>query len=83
MDIALNGQIFKQWEDGSWTHSAEDSSILLKSDVKKQDGTLKAQYKDLPRYKLIVDYEDYFRAEWNETLRDTTKEALKFISKNF
>lgn len=69
--IDLNGQVFEQNEGGEWIYKAEDSKF------KKKDGTLKAQYKDLPRYDLIYKYEDHFRAQFDNTLRQIKKDINK------
>lgn len=79
-EINISGQHYEQQEDGSWVYKADKSSILLQHEnAKKKDGKLKAQYKDLPRYKLIPVYEDHFRKEFNKMLTGTTKEVLKYI----
>jgi len=69
--LDLNGQVFEQNEKGEWIYKAEDSKF------KTQKGTLKAQYKDLPRYKLIYNYEDHFRAQFDNTLRQIQKDIKK------
>ena len=80
MKLNLKGQQFQQKEDGSWEYQPEESSLLLKAEnPKKKDGTLKAKYKDLPRYKLIVTYEDHFKNEFNKTLSELNKEVYKFL----
>ena len=63
MEINLNGSIFEQDENGEWIFKADKSAEF------KKDGTLKAKYKDLPRYDLIYKYEDYFRDQFNNTLK--------------
>ena len=80
MKLNLSGQIFEQNEDGSWIHKEDESSLLLKAETpKKKDGTLKAKYKDLPRYKLIPVYEDHFKNEFDKTLRNITKDVYKYL----
>lgn len=66
--VDLNGQVFEQDQSGNWIHKAEQSKF------KTKDGKLKAQYKDLPRYKLIYTYEDFFRSKFNQTLRAIAKD---------
>ena len=42
----------------------------------KKNGNLKAQYKDLPRYKLIVTYEKYFQNAFRHTIQTMTKQVM-------
>jgi hypothetical protein len=80
MKFKLGNQSYEQQSDGSYKHLPDESDILLKAEsVKRKDGTLKAKYKDLPRYKLIVTYEDYFRGEFDQMLSDLNKEVFTFI----
>lgn len=80
MKTNINGQVYKFSEDGSWEHLPNESSLLLKADgPKKKDGTLKAKYKDLPRYKLIPIYEDHFKKEFDKTLKELNKDVFKFL----
>jgi hypothetical protein len=71
---------YTQDEGGNWLYTPQDT--ILKADVKRKDGTLKAKYKDLPRYKLIPIYEDYFVKEFNKTLSDLNKDVFKFLKDN-
>lgn len=72
--INLNGQVWEK-EDGAWIYKAE------KSEFKKQDGTLKKKYADMPRYDLIPKYEDHFVKEFNSMLKDTQKELVSEMQK--
>jgi len=80
MKIKLGSQTYEQQSDGSYKHLPEESDVLLKAESsKKKDGTLKAKYKDLPRYKLIVTYEDHYRNEFKKMLSELNKEVYSFI----
>ena len=80
MKLRIENQTYEQNADGSFKHLPEESGILLKAEsAKKKDGTLKAKYKDLPRYKLIPTYEDYFRGEFDKMLSELNKEVFSFI----
>jgi hypothetical protein len=83
MKFKLGNQSYEQQPDGSYKHLPDESDILLKAEsVKRKDGTLKAKYKDLPRYKLIPTYEDYFRGEFDKMMSDLNKEVFTFIRNN-
>lgn len=54
----------------------------MENKAQKKDGTLKAKYKDYPRYKIIVTYEDYFRNNFNKMMLDMNKEVFKFVKQS-
>jgi hypothetical protein len=55
---------------------------IEKQDVvaKKKDGTLKAEYKDLPRYPKVMDkYENPFKDQYSSMIEATMKQVKKII----
>lgn len=55
-------------ENGNWIHKSKDLQF------KKKDGTLKAQYKDLPRVKAIYEIEASVKNDFKKTLENTVKD---------
>lgn len=74
MKTTLNNQVY-EYKEGTW-------SLVDTIEKANVNTNLKPEYKDLPRYKLIVTYEDFFRKEFNKTLLELNKEVLKFLKRN-
>jgi hypothetical protein len=71
MKIKLGNQVIEATlEKGLWIYKAEPVSPF------KQNGVLKKTFKDLPRYDVINEYEDFIKKEYDKNL----KEAVKRIS---
>lgn len=51
----------------------------MAEDPKKKDGTLKAKYKDMPRYKVIFGYEDSFKDNFKKLSQNMSKDIVKEI----
>lgn len=71
--------IAEQNDKGIWIFKA-DESVLFKQDTK----TLKKKYHDLPRYKIVVEYEKEFKDDTDKFLKDlilAMVKKLKDISK--
>jgi hypothetical protein len=72
-----NGIIAFQNESGEWIYKANTLGPF------KKNGSLKAQYKDLPRFKVIVDYEDQelkdFEQNLSESIKDISIRLLSFL----
>ena len=62
LDIKLHGFLASQDEKGNWIYKADDKQPL------KKDGTLKAEYKDLPRYKVLIESEKKIQDQYSSTL---------------
>lgn len=73
--IEVNGFVWEADEKGDWIFKAE------KSKFKKEDGTLKKKYADMPRYDLIPKYEQHFVKEFEKELVNTSKELIKEMKK--
>jgi hypothetical protein len=67
MKFELNGNIFKQDDNGNW--------VLEKAQIPKMKGNKK--YKDAPRYGLIYDYENNVKENWKKTTDDILKDLKK------
>lgn len=50
------------------------------SEAKKKDGTLKKEYKDLPRYRAIFGYEKEFTDNFEKQYKSMSKEIVKEIA---
>ena len=81
MKATFKNQTYRQNEDLTWSINHDEPS-LLKADVLKRNGNLKAKYKDLPRYKLIPEYEQHFVDQFNKMLSELNKEVFSFIRDN-
>ena len=70
MEIKLlnNAILASQDEKGSWIYKANPQAPF------KQNGTLKKEYKDLPRFKAIVQYENEEVKDFNSLLEQSVKE---------
>ncbi len=72
--------VASQNEKGEWIYKANESNQLKPF---KKNGNLKAIYKDLPRFKAIVQFEDQEEKDYNESLSQAVKDiSLKLISFN-
>lgn len=74
----LNNSILaSQDEKRNWIYKANENSGPF-----KKNGALKAQYKDLPRFKAIVQYEDQemkdFEANLEQSIKDISIKLLSF-----
>lgn len=47
----LNGNLIASLENGDWVYKSNNTPLKINS-------VLKAEYKDLPRYKVITEYEE-------------------------
>ena len=74
-----SSMIASQNEKGEWIYKSNDE----KKAPFKKDGTLKAQYRDLPRYKAIIQYENILIKEYQKTVieesvKQMTNKLLSF-----
>lgn len=71
--IEISGHIYTQDDNGNWTFKAKESEPL------KQDGTLKAQYKELPQFNIIYDIEAHMQGQMDNEIKAATKEILNIL----
>ena len=77
----LNGaMIASQDKNGTWIYKANTENQLKPF---KKNGNLKATYKDLPRFKAIIQYEEVLNKEYqktviSESIRQITIKLLAF-----
>lgn len=57
---------------GLWLYKAVDSK-LLKQDKK----TLKKKYHDLPRFKVVLQYEEQFKNQFNSYVAEMAKDLTR------
>lgn len=60
-------------KDGLWIYKANISEVL------KVNGTLKKEYKDLPRYSIILQYEQSAKDNGDHLIASITKDIVKKI----
>lgn len=73
-----DSMIASQDEKGNWIYKANESNQLKPF---KKNGSLKAVYHDLPRFKVIVEYEDQEEKDYSDLLSQAVKDiSLKLIS---
>ncbi len=58
---------------------SKQKEIKKHESAKKQDGTLKKKYKDMPRFKAIYGYENQFKSSYDKILRNMTMEISKTL----
>lgn len=80
----LNDSIIASLDDnGLWIYKANSDNKLKPF---KKNGTLKAQYKDLPRFKIISEYEkkelDDYEKLLQESVRDISIKLSVFSNKH-
>ena len=68
--IEIGNFVYFQNEKGEWLHKANDTKVL------KKDGTLKAQYKDLPRYDIVYELEDDIKKDYKKTINTIAEEIV-------
>lgn len=75
----LNNTIIgSQDEKGNWIYKSNPDLKFLPF---KKNGALKATYKDLPRYKAIVEYEQQEMKDFNNRIAEAVKDiSLKLLS---
>lgn len=74
----LNGSIiYEQTENGDWVYKAANSVPF------KKNGNLKKEYRDLPRFKCIVQYEDKELKDYQQSISEAIKDiSIKLVSFN-
>lgn len=66
-----------QDEKGNWIYKANTNQLK----PFKKNGALKAQYKDLPRFHVIVEYEKKETTDFEANLAESIKDiAIKLLS---
>lgn len=70
-DIKIGNFTYQQNENLEWVFKA-DKIIPF-----KQNGALKKEYKDLPRFKAIVEYENEEVKDFNIALEQSVKEVTQ------
>lgn len=58
-------------ESKQWVYKANNNKAL------KKDGTLKAQYKDRPRYPVIYRYEGSAKKQFDNVIKDSVVQITK------
>jgi hypothetical protein len=71
--IAIGNFEYTQDDQGNWIGKAQESKAL------KKDGTLKAQYKELPRYKMNISIEDLMRKQMNKQLKGIIQDLNEIL----
>jgi len=73
MELKLlnNSIIASQDEKGTWIYKANEQTPF------KRNGVLKKEYKDLPRFKAIVEYENEEVKDFNTLLEQSVKEVTQ------
>lgn len=66
------GFVAYQNDKGVWLYKATDTQ-LLKQDKK----TLKKKYHDLPRFKVIPQYEEQFKKQFNSYVAEIAKDLTR------
>lgn len=67
-DIKIGNFTYQQNDKLEWVFKADKITPL------KQNGTLKKEYKDLPRFKAIVQYENEELKDFDSLLEQSVKE---------
>ena len=76
-DLKIGNFTYSQDDEGNWIYRTTKITPF------KKNGSLKTQYKDLPRFKAIVEYEDREEKEFNNLLEQSIKGiSLKLLSFN-
>ena len=74
-NLLNNSMIASLDEKGVWIYKANQQAPF------KQNGTLKKEYKDLPRFKAIVQYESQEEKDFNTLLEQSVREiSQKLLS---
>lgn len=78
-DIEIGGFKYNFNEKGDWIYKASEQDLITPF---KKNGVLKKQYKDLPRFKVIVNYEksevDFFSNLIADAVKDISLKLLSF-----
>ena len=61
-EIKVGNFIAIQDDKGDWIYKAQESKAL------KKDGTLKAEYKEMPRFKILTEMENEVQDEYSQSL---------------
>jgi hypothetical protein len=72
--IRVGNFIAIQDNKGNWLYKADQNSAL------KANGTLKAKYKDLPRYDVINEWEDSVKNQYSKSLKIGVDEITKLLA---
>lgn len=74
-DLKIGNFTYNKDDQGNWVYKADKITPF------KKNGNLKAQYKDLPRFKAIVQYENQEVKDFQNSLEQSIKDvSLKLIS---
>jgi hypothetical protein len=73
-EIKVGNFIATQDEKGDWIYKADNQNQF-----KKKDGSLKAQYKDMPRFDLIIQLEKKTTDMYEQTLTQSINQVAKQI----
>lgn len=65
-------------EKGQWVYKTNED-MRLRAPFKK-DGSLKQPYKDMPRFQVIIDYENRFVKDYNKELAQSVKEMSGILN---
>jgi len=69
-DLKISGFDFSQDEKGNWLWKSEQTPF-------KKNGTLKAEYKDMPRLPAIMEIEQSWLKDFEKTINEGLKTGLK------
>ena len=61
-------------ESGLWVYKADNIGPF------KKKGGLKSQYRDLPRYNVIYEWEEDTKKEYEKTLKEGIREIIKKLA---
>ena len=73
--IQIGAFDYSKNEKGDWVFKADESKLFNK------DKTLKNQFAELPRYKVIPQYEEEMINEYQDLLSQGIKEMVTIMSK--
>lgn len=69
--ININNYIYKQNNEGIWIYKAGNQIPF------KKNGALKREYKDMPRFSVIREYENEEVKDFNTLLEQSVKEVTQ------
>lgn len=71
MDILNNTYKAEKDDNGHWIYKANLEKIFTNKKI------LKKKYHELPRYKIVVEYENKFKEQYNTNTTTMVKELVK------
>lgn len=72
-EFKIGAFVYYQNEKGEWLYKAANSNVL------KKNGALKKQYKDLPRYDVVYEWEKEMKVEYGKMLKKSIEETKELL----